>query len=105
MHIQLAKIKKAKIIAMDINEFKNDGKLADIVIVCAADQQAVDNALLSIDRRGTILFFAIPQNDMIMPSLSFWRDEMTSTFSYGASPDDLKEAIEFISNGKINAKK
>lgn len=131
LHIQLAKIKKAKIIAMDINKFKldkalefgahhiidaksysidvlksiNDGKLADIVIVCAAAQQAVDNALLSIDRRGTILFFAIPQNDIIIPSLSFWRDEIILTFSYGASPDDLKEAIEFISSGKINAKK
>ncbi|MEW6571092.1 MAG: alcohol dehydrogenase catalytic domain-containing protein [Nitrospirota bacterium] len=131
LQVQLAKIKKAKIIAMDINENRlnmakefgahhvidakkysvddlksiNDSRLADIVIVCAPATKAVDNALLSIDRKGKILFFAVHQTDIIIPSLRYWRDEIIITFSYGASPHDLQEAIELIDIGRINVRK
>ncbi len=131
LHIKNEKIKRARIIATDINEDKlniaeefgahhvidakkysvdvlktiNNGKLADVVIVCASAQQAVNNAFLSINRKGNILFFAIPQTDIVIPSLSFWRDEITIAFSYGASPADLKEAIALIKDGRINAQK
>ncbi|MGB9715211.1 MAG: zinc-dependent dehydrogenase [Thermodesulfovibrionales bacterium] len=131
LHIQLAKLKRTKVIAVDINRYKikkaiefgadyvfnakkyspynlkevNGGRLADIVIVCASAQQAVDNALSSIDRKGTILFFAVPETGMEIPSIRFWRDEITMTSSYGASPDDLKEAMDLISNKKIEVSK
>jgi L-iditol 2-dehydrogenase len=131
LHIQLAKLKKTKVIAMDINTYKikkalefgadyaidaskyslnslkdlNKGRAADIVIVCTSAEQAVDIALSSVERKGKILFFAVPETDIKIPSLRFWRDEITITSSYGASPDDLKEAINLISNKKINARK
>jgi L-iditol 2-dehydrogenase len=131
LHIQLARLKKAKIIAMDINKYKlqkasefgadyvidareysvnklksiNDGRMADVVIICASAQQAVDNAISSVDRKGKILFFAVPETDIRIPSLRFWRDEISVTFSYGASPDDLKEAIKLISSKKIDAER
>jgi len=130
LHVQLAKLKGMKIIATDINDYRmnkamefgadrsidareysvdilrkiNDDRLADRVIVCAASKQAVDNALSSVNRKGTVLFFAIPQNDISIPSLRFWRDEITVTFSYGAAPDDLKQAINLIDSGMINVR-
>lgn len=128
LHIQLAKLKKIKVIAIDVNKYKikkalefgadyaidagkysinklkdiNNGRLADTVIVCTSAQQAVDNALSSVDRKGKILFFAVPETEIKIPSLRFWRDEITVTSSYGASPNDLKEAINIISNKKID---
>jgi len=131
LHIQLAKIKKAKVIATDINRYRldkavefgadyvinakeysmdklksiNDGRLADVVIVCAAAKQAIDNALSSVDRKGKILFFAVPETDISIPSQRFWRDEITVTFSYGASPDHLQKAIELIESGRVNVRK
>ncbi len=114
-----------------VDELKNinDNRLADVVIVCAAAKQAIDNALSSVDRKGKILFFAVPETDISIPSLSsvdrkgkilffavpetdinipsqrFWRDEITVTFSYGASPDDLQKAIELIDSGRVNVRK
>ncbi len=129
LHIQLAKSKKAKVIAIDVNDFKlkkaldfgadlalkadkysasklktiNDNRLADIVIVCASADPAVKTALLSVNRKGKLLFFAVPENDIVIPSLDFWRNEIAVLFSYGASSDDLKEALELIKNKEINA--
>jgi len=131
LHIQLAKAKGAKVIATDIDDYRlskaqefgadqvinaagysidllknvNDNRLADAVIVCAAAKHAIDNALSSVDRKGKILFFAVPETDIGIPSRRFWRDEITVTFSYGASPDDLREAIELIESSKIDVKK
>ncbi len=131
LHIQLAKIKRAKVIATDINEYKlnkalefgadyvinaskysvdelksiNDNRLADVVIVCAAAEQAVSDASSSVDRKGKLLFFAVPPTDIVIPSLRFWRDEITVTFSYGAAPDDLQEALELIDSNRINVRK
>jgi len=131
LHIQLAKRKKAKVIAIDINEYKlkkalefgadhvmnaseysvdelkriNNDRLADIVVVCASSKQAVFNAISSVDRKGKILFFAVPEKNIEIPSLRFWRDEITVSFSYGAAPDDLQKAIKLINSGSINARK
>jgi len=131
LHTQLAKIKGARVIATDINEYRlskamefgadyvinanrysldklrsiNDDKLADIVIVCAGVEKAVDDAISSVDRKGKILFFAVPNTDITIPSVRFWRDEITVTFSYGAAPEDIKEALELIESGRVNVSK
>lgn len=131
LHIQLAKTKGTKVVATDIDEYRmnkamefgadcvidtrkyfidtlkkiNDDRLADVVIVCADARQAIDNALSSINRKGKILFFAVPDFDIAIPSVRFWRDEITVTFSYGAAPDDLQKAIELINSGMINVTK
>jgi L-iditol 2-dehydrogenase len=130
LHIELAKTKGAKVIATDINEYRlntaraygadqvfnakaysadelksmNNNRLADCVIVCAAAEQAIENALSSIGEKGNILFFAVPQNNIVLPSAKFWRDEITIIFSYGASPDDLREALSFIESHTIQVK-
>jgi L-iditol 2-dehydrogenase len=122
LHVHLAKRKGAKVISTDINEYRlskasafgadfaidagkyssdklkslNDTQLADIVIVCAAARQAIDNAISSVDRKGEILFFAVPNFDINIPSVRFWRDEISLHFSYGAAPEDLRTAIELI---------
>jgi L-iditol 2-dehydrogenase len=130
LHIELAKTKGAKVIAIDINEYRlntaraygadhvynakaysvdalksiNNNRLANCVIVCAAAEQAIENALSSIGRKGNILFFAVPQNNIVLPSAKFWRDEITVIFSYGASPGDLREALSFIESRTIKVK-
>jgi len=130
LHVQLAKMKGARVIAMDINKYKlkkalefgadyamdaskysvdelksiNDGRLADIVIMCASAQRAVDNAISAVDRKGKILFFAVPYTGIVTPSLRFWRDEITLLSAYGAAPHDLQEAIELIKSGKVNVR-
>jgi L-iditol 2-dehydrogenase len=35
----------------------------------------------------------------------FWRDEITVTFSYGASPADIQKAISLIKNRRVNVEK
>jgi L-iditol 2-dehydrogenase len=131
LHIQLAKMNGGKIIATDIEEHRinkavefgadrvvdarkysadtlknmNDDRLADAVIVCTAARQAIDHAISSVERKGKILFFAAPDFDIAVPSLRFWRDEITVTFSYGAAPDDIKKAIDLIDSNKVNVRK
>jgi L-iditol 2-dehydrogenase len=131
LHIQLSKMKKAKVIVSDINEERlkqavefgadyaihsdkysidelknsNDNRPADVVIICAAAKQAVENAAASVDRKGQILFFAVPETDITIPSQRFWRDEISLFFSYGAAPQDLKKAIELIEKGMIDVRK
>ncbi len=130
LHICMARMKGARVIATDINEYRlnkalefgadcavnagkysveqlrnmNDGRLADIVIVCASAKQAVDNAVSSINRKGALFFFAVPETDITIPSLRFWREEITVMFSYGAAPDDLKEALNIIHRDKLNVR-
>jgi L-iditol 2-dehydrogenase len=127
-HIQLAKLKDARVIATDINEYRlnkalqfgadhtinaneysvdrlkriNEGRLADVVIVCAGVDKAVSDATSSVASRGAILFFAVPQKDLTLPSVSFWRDEISISFSYGAAPEDLRETLDLIASGVID---
>ena len=129
LHIQLAKSKGARVMATDISEYRlnkalefgadhvfradtystdqlkaaNEGRLAEIVILCAGVSEAVSSAVSSVDRKGKILFFAVPDADIFIPSIRFWRNELSAYFSYGASPDDLREAMELIDKGTINA--
>ena len=63
-----------------------------------------EQAFKNIDRKGTILLFAIPQEDIILPNLDIWRNEITITSSYGAAPKDLQESLELIKNKSINVK-
>jgi L-iditol 2-dehydrogenase len=130
LHIQMAKSKGAAVIATDTNEYRlnktlefgadyafnakeystdklkklNNNRLSDRVVVCAGAEQAVDDAITSIDRRGKILFFAVPEGDINIPAVRFWRDEITVTFSYGASPEDIKAAMDIIESGTINVR-
>jgi len=131
LHIQLARVKGVKkIIATDVNEYRmnsakkfgadvvidakedvprrvrevNNGKLVDQVIVCTGAVSAINQALKSVDKGGTILFFAPtdPGIDIALPFNEFWSNQITLTTTYAAAPDDIKEAIDLIRSKKIN---
>ncbi len=131
IHIQLAKANGAgKVIATDINDYRlkaakkfgadaafhgtedipakvleaNDGRKVDHVILCAAALPAISQALQSVDRGGVVLFFAAPEPgiDVPLPINEFWRNSITLMPSYGAAPNDLEEAIEIISQKRVN---
>jgi L-iditol 2-dehydrogenase len=130
LHIQLARARGAeRIIATDINDFRlqaatrfgadaiirgtedvplkvrelNDGRLADLVIVCTGAMPAIQQAVKSIDRGGTLLFFAPTAAgvDVSIPLFDFWRDEISIITSYAGSGTDLVEAIDLIRSRQV----
>jgi len=132
LHIHLAKVNGASFVAAtDISEYRlqqakkfgadesinareysfdsarklNQGRLFDLVIATAGAPSAIQQALESVERGGTILFFApteknakidIPFNEL------FWRTEITLTSSYAGSPKDCREALALLSSGKLD---
>ncbi|MEX0804274.1 MAG: alcohol dehydrogenase catalytic domain-containing protein [Candidatus Binatia bacterium] len=130
LHIQLAHVRGAgRIIATDISEFRlkaasqfgaaatihgredvparlrelNDGRLADLVIVCTGAMPAIQQAVKSIDRGGTLLFFAPTAAgvDVPIPLFDFWRDEVSLVTSYAGSGQDLSESLELIRTHQV----
>ena len=130
LHIQLAKASgAARIMATDISEFRlnaarrfgadatihgtedvparlrdlNDGRLADLVIVCTGAMPAIQQAVKSIDRGGTLLFFAPTAAgvDVPIPLFDFWRDEISLVTSYAGSGEDLAASLELIRTRQV----
>ena len=77
----------------------NDGRLADLVIVCTGAPPALNQALQSVDRGGTVLFFA-PTEPGVKVSVSindtFFRNDTTLTTTYAGAPGNLASALELI---------
>lgn len=130
LHIQLACATGAgSVIATDINKYRMDaakkfgadevlhakedvpkrimeisgGRLADIVIICTAAEEAIAQGLRSADRGGTILFFAPTEPGVIipLPLWDIWHDGITMTCSYAGSPKDIEMAIELIRTMRV----
>jgi L-iditol 2-dehydrogenase len=82
----------------------NQGNLADLVIVCTGALSAFRQSLKLVERSGTILFFAPtdPDVELPIPVNDFWRKGIKIMHSYGASPEDLAQAIEMLRKKKIN---
>ncbi|MCD6391710.1 MAG: zinc-dependent dehydrogenase [Dehalococcoidia bacterium] len=81
-----------------------DGRLADLVVICSGATSAISQALESVERGGTVLFFATTEPGVRVPIAVndlFWRNEITLTSSYGGSPGDYAAALELIQSGKI----
>lgn len=130
LHTQLAKLKGAKVIATDINDYRiesakkfgadfainakedvpkrvkevNENRLADKVIVCTGALTAINQALKSVEKGGLILFFAPtdPGVEVKIPFNELWFKGATLTTTYAAVEKDIKEAIELIKKKKIN---
>ena len=84
-----------------------DGRLADLVVVCSGATSAINQALESVERGGTVLFFAPTEPGLSIPiSINdlFWRNEITLTSSYGGSPADYSAALELIRAGKVGVR-
>ena len=82
----------------------NNGRLADLVIVCTGALPALRQALESVERGGTVLFFAptapgvslpVPINDV------FFRNDVTLTTTYAGAPADLATAMDMIASGRV----
>ncbi len=130
IHIALAKALGAgKIIATDITEYRleaakrsgadivinardnvkerlleqNENMLADLVIVCAGALSASTDALNYVERGGKVLYFAVPEPEVMVPvpMNDLWRNEITLMTSYGASPVDLETSIKLISIKRV----
>jgi len=131
LYVQLARTLGAgRVIATDINDYRleaaqrfgadatiraeedlpaqlrqvNQGCLADLVIVCTGVESAIAQALKSVERGGTVLFFAPTAPDVTVPiSINelFWRTDITLTTSYAGSPADHQAALELIRAGTI----
>jgi L-iditol 2-dehydrogenase len=130
LHIQLARARgAARIVATDVSDFRlraakrfgadavihgsedvparlrelNEGRPADLVIVCTGALPAIQQATRSVDRGGTLLFFAPTAAgvDVPLPLFDYWRDEISVVTSYAGSGDDLKESLELIRSHKV----
>lgn len=134
LHIALARALGAgRIIATDISEYRrkfalnfgadlalnpteeiskiirelNQGRLADRVIVCTGAMSAVKQAFKCVERGGSILLFASPGPDEVLPlniENIFWRTEITVTSSYAGGPRDHITAIELIRAKRVPVK-
>jgi len=133
LHIQLACAYGAgRVVATDIAEFRldaarrfgaeavihaqedvpaflrevNNGRLADLVIVCAGAPAAITQAFKSVERGGTILLFAPTTPGVTVPFAvnDFWANEVTLTHAYGGSPPDLTVALELIRARRLRLK-
>ncbi len=81
-----------------------DGRLADLVVICSGATSAMNQALQSVERGATVLFFAPTEPGVSIPiSVNdlFWRNEITLTSSYGGSPADYAAAVQLTQAGKI----
>jgi L-iditol 2-dehydrogenase len=130
LHVQLARARgAARIIATDVSEYRlnaakrfgadavihgaedvpgclrqmNQGRLADLVIVCTGAMPAIKQAIQSLDRGATLLFFAPTAAgvDVPVPLFDFWRDEIKIITSYAGSGADLRESLSLISERKV----
>jgi L-iditol 2-dehydrogenase len=132
LHVQLARARGAgRVVASDINETRlraarelgadvtlhpaelperlaaaNEGRLADLVVVCTGAGPAIEQAVRSVDRGGTVLFFApAPEGVFVrIPLFEFWRDEVTVATSYAAGPEDIREAIDLLRERKVRVR-
>ena len=130
LHIKLAKAAgAAKVIATDVVEFRkaaarkagadfvidgrqdvptsvkvaNEGTLADLVVNCTGAPKAIAQGLASVDRGGTVLFFAPiePAAKVDIPFNQLWREEVTITSSYGGSPRDIRDSINLLREKRL----
>jgi L-iditol 2-dehydrogenase len=85
----------------------NDGRLADVVIVCAGSEAAIEGSFQLVERGGTILLFAptdpgikipLPFNDV------FWGNDVTLTTTYAGDRTDHLTALDLIGSGRVNVR-
>ncbi|MFZ3168722.1 MAG: alcohol dehydrogenase catalytic domain-containing protein [Candidatus Methanoperedens sp.] len=121
LNIALAKLKNARVIATDINDYRLEkasvfgadeifnaseelDMKADRIIMCTGAMPAFEAAFRYIDKKGVIMLFAIPNKNLSIPVEDFWRNELSVVSSYGAAPVDLEEALALIKDKKINVR-
>jgi L-iditol 2-dehydrogenase len=84
----------------------NNGRLADKAIICAGALSPARQALESVDRGGTVLFFAVPKpgETIDIDFNPFWRNDVSLKTCYGAAPIDNLQAMELIRAGNVDVR-
>lgn len=79
------------------------GRGADIVVLCAARESAIEQALRSAGRGSSMLMFAPaePGQTFPMPLFDLWRDNVSIVNSYAAPPADTAVAVELLAAGRV----
>lgn len=87
----------------DLVKKYNNGKLADLVILCAGVPSAVKQAIESVNTGGTILWFAPtkPGVDIPFPLFDLWNKQVKMVSTYAGASRDIIEAIELIRSKKV----
>jgi L-iditol 2-dehydrogenase len=82
----------------------NEGRAADLVIVCTASLSAVGQALHAVDRGGTILFFALfpPGVTFPFPIYELGKDGITIVHSYAGPPAEMRTALDAIAARRVD---
>ncbi|MCX7005913.1 MAG: alcohol dehydrogenase catalytic domain-containing protein [Kiritimatiellaeota bacterium] len=128
LHIKLAKTKNCTIAATDVNDKRlalaksfgagiilkatdavadrlvaENGKKADIVIVCTSALPAIEQAWKCVAKGGAVVFFAVPApgKQVTLPINEFWTQEIRILTSYYCGPDDLAAAMELLASGAV----
>lgn len=86
---------------------KNDGYLADIVILCTGAKSAFYQAIECLELGGTLVVFATSNPDEEYPlnlNRLFWRTEKKIISSYGGSPAEYSLALHLIATGRVYVK-
>lgn len=85
----------------------NEGRLADLVLVCTGAEEAILQAFKTVERGGTVVLFA-PTEEKTRVHFSvnelFFRNDITITTSYGAAPYDSWLALQLIQSSTIKVK-
>ena len=130
LHIKLARALGAgRIIATDLHDFRlqaarrfgadhvveasedvpgfirqvNGGRLVDKVVLCSGATAAAAMALASVDKGGTVLFFAVPRPEekIEVDINAFWRESKSIKVSYAAAPVDNAQGLELIRSRRV----
>ena len=134
LHVQLARTRGAgRVVATDIVDYRleaarrfgadaaihaeedvpvrlrqlNNGRLADLVVVCTGAEPAIAQALKSVERGGTVLLFAPTEPGVTIPisvNELFFRNDITLTTSYAGSPADAMVALELIRSRSVRVR-
>jgi len=128
LHVKLAKSKKCRILATDINPRRLEiaaaagadvtldaaenvaerlvaanGRKVDVVMLCTSAMSAVEQAWQCVDKGGAVVFFTVPgpEKNVTIPINSFWTREIRVLTSYYCGPPDIADAISLIETRTI----
>ena len=84
----------------------NGGRPADFVVVSTGAKGALEQGFACVDRGGTVLVFAppAPGTETCLPVGDLWKDEVTMTSTYAASPEDITDTIELLRASKVEVR-
>ena len=128
LHVKLAKSKKCRILATDINPRRleiaaaagadvtlnaaenvaerlvaENGRKVDVVMLCTSAMSAVAQAWQCVDKGGAVVFFTVPgpEKNVTIPINAFWTRETRVLTSYYCGPPDIADAINLIETRTI----